>query len=406
MPVRNNPFKPNIPVHPAMFTGRGKEIQKIDNALYSTVDDNPHHLLFLGERGIGKTSLLLLASYLSKGEIPIENNLKMNYLTIIISLDKNTTIKDFSSKIIKSIEREFRKSHNTIQTLRDIWNFTKRLEVAGTKFNSKDSETVNEFVDDLICAISDTLGLIQKNEEAKKDVLLILLDEVDNAPKKLDLGMILKKITEQLAYEDSNKLLLILVGLPNVRDTLYESHPSSLRLFEELTLEPLSLDECKQVIHAGLKEANKKNETPVKIDDDALDVISFLSEGYPHFIQQFGYCSYEQDSDNVISVEDVDVATPTAISLIGDKYYKNLYYNKINKESYREVLRIMSDNLDDFTTKKQIREKFSGNETTLNNAINALTSRNILLRKQGSRGQYKLQWMGFALWIKLFIEKK
>lgn len=406
MPIRNNPFKPNRPIHTGMFTGRGQEIIKIDNALFNTIDDNPHHLLFLGERGIGKTSLLLLASYLSKGDIPIENDLRLNYLTIYLSIDKNTTIKDFSRKITTSIEREFRKCNSTLQKLKDIWNFAKKFEIAGTKFTSGENETSNEYTDNLIYAISDTLNLIKRNEELPKDGLLILIDEVDNSPKELDLGMVLKKITEQLAFEEANNLLLILAGLPSSRDILFESHPSSLRLFEEITLRPLTSDECKQVITTGLREANIKNEIKVKIDDDALETISFFSEGYPHFIQQFGYCSYEQDIDNVISKDDVNGATKKAISLIGDKYYKDLYFNKINKESYREVLRIMSDNLDAWTTKKHIREKFSGDETTLNNAVNALTSRNIILRKQGTKGQYKLQWMGFALWIKLFVEKE
>lgn len=249
MPNRNNPFKPNRPVHPGMFTGRGFELQKIDNALFSTIDNNPHHLLFLGERGIGKTSLLLLASYLSKGDIEIEKGTSLNYLTIYFSIDKNTTVKDFTKRIIKSIEREFRKCNCTTQKLRDIWSFAKTLEIAGTKINSRNSETINEFVDELIYAISDTLELIQKDDKAKKDGVLLLIDEVDNTPMDLELGIILKKITEQLAFEESNKLLIILAGLPVVRDLLYDSHPSSLRLFEEITLGPLTTDERKIIIN-------------------------------------------------------------------------------------------------------------------------------------------------------------
>jgi Cdc6-like AAA superfamily ATPase len=404
MPKRNNPFKPNRPVHPGMFTGRGEEIIKIENALYSTLDDNPHHLLFLGERGIGKTSLLLLIKALANGDIAIDKDFHVNYLTVYFSIDKNTTLKDFTKRIIKSIEREFRKCQSTTQKLKDIWNFTKQLEIAGTKINSKNSETLNEFIDDLIYAVIDTLELIQKDENAKKDGLLLLIDEVDNSPKELELGMVLKKLTEQLAFEGSNKFLIILAGLPNARNILSDSHPSSLRLFEELNLGPLTQEERKHVINTGLIEANEKNEQKITIDDKALEMISFFSEGYPHFLQQFGYCSYEEDDDNFITESDVQKAAKRAISLIGDKYYKELYFNKIKKESYREILKIMSNNLNNWTSKKSIRNKFSGDETTLNNAINALTSRNIILRKQGARGQYKLQWMGFALWIKLFID--
>jgi hypothetical protein len=34
---------------------------------------------------------------------------------------------------------------------------------------------------------------------------------------------------------------------------------------------------------------------------EAEGFISHLSEGYPHFIQQFGYSAYEQDKDNNIT---------------------------------------------------------------------------------------------------------
>ena len=61
-----NPFKPNHPIYSGLFAGRYNEIKKIDNALFQTSFDNPTNLLLLGERGIGKTSLLLLSKYFSQ----------------------------------------------------------------------------------------------------------------------------------------------------------------------------------------------------------------------------------------------------------------------------------------------------------------------------------------------------
>ena len=63
----NNPFKPNYTIYDGLFVGRIDEIMKIDEALTQLDNDSPMNLLFLGERGIGKTSLLLLAKYLSNG---------------------------------------------------------------------------------------------------------------------------------------------------------------------------------------------------------------------------------------------------------------------------------------------------------------------------------------------------
>ena len=69
MTYRHNPFKPNNPVYTGMFAGRMSEIARTDEILFQTANDNPTHILFIGERGIGKTSLLLVANYFAKGEL-------------------------------------------------------------------------------------------------------------------------------------------------------------------------------------------------------------------------------------------------------------------------------------------------------------------------------------------------
>jgi len=103
-------------------------------------------------------------------------------------------------------------------------------------------------------------------------------------------------------------------------------------------------------------------------------------------------------------VEDVaeGAFTPNgAIRLIGDRYYRDDFYNKIQKDSYRQVLRIMADRLDSWVAKDEIKQTFKGAESVLNNALKALRDRHIILSKEGVRGVYRLQHKGFAFWIKL-----
>jgi predicted transcriptional regulator len=89
------------------------------------------------------------------------------------------------------------------------------------------------------------------------------------------------------------------------------------------------------------------------------------------------------------------------LEAIGDRYYRDDFYNKIQQESYRRVLCIMADRLDGWVTKEEIRTAFSGSLTTLASAIKALRERHIIMSKEGERGVYRLQHKGFALWIKL-----
>jgi len=107
----------------------------------------------------------------------------------------------------------------------------------------------------------------------------------------------------------------------------------------------------------------------------------------------------------LIDKNDVQAAIVPAINHIGNRYYKDMYFNKIKENSYRYVLKIMSEKWNEWISKKEIRSKFKGKESVLNNALKALIDRKIILRKPGSRGEYRLQWAGFAFWIKVFAEK-
>lgn len=62
----------------------------------------------------------------------------------------------------------------------------------------------------------------------------------------------------------------------------------------------------------------------------------------------------------------------------------------------------MADRTDEWITKREIKNKFKGKESTLDNALFALKDRQIILPKEGERGIYRLQHRGFAWWIKLY----
>jgi hypothetical protein len=166
-------------------------------------------------------------------------------------------------------------------------------------------------------------------------------------------------------------------------------------------------DEVNRVIDVCLEEANKQNVNKTSIESDAKEVLISLSEGFPHFIQQFGYSAFALDSDDIISKQDVENSAfgpRGALEIIGNRYYRYDFYEKIQKESYRQVLRIMADDLDNWVSRDKIKSQFKGVDSILNNAIKALRDRHIILSKEGERGTYRLQHKGFALWIKLHMQ--
>ena len=236
----------------------------------------------------------------------------------------------------------------------------------------------------------------------------MLIDEADNSGSDLHIGSFFKLLTERVQKHNCNNLMIGLAGLNNMREILRQSHSSSLRIFDEVQLGRLSRDEVSQVIDRCLSEANKINKAKTVIDEDGRKALITLSEGYPHFIQQFGFCAFAIDSEGTITRDDVykgAFGSRGALERIGDGYYRDNFYNKIQKDSYRQVLRIMAQNLDSWTSRKEIKEEFKGKDTTLNNAIRALRERHIIISKEGVKGIYRLQHKGFALWINLYTRE-
>lgn len=407
--ARINPFRPNSPINPGMFVGRVGELEKLEGALLQTRAGQPANFMLTGERGIGKTSLLDYMKDVAVGAIPIGTE-KVSFLVVETDVDQKTTPLGLVRKIELGLRRELGKTEKAKKWLSTAWEFLQRVEAAGVSLKVKNDAADDLIIEEFAYSLAETVNRVSEAPEAdtfssKYDGLLLLIDEADNASPELGLGSFTKMLLERLQRHDCEKVMVGLAGLPELRQVLLDSHPSSLRVFEELPLGRLTDGEVKGVIEICMERANKVNAEKTSIDDEATNLLVRLSEGYPHFIQQFGYCAFATDTDFKITVPDVGnsaLGKRGGLEIIGDRYYRNDFYNKIQKDSYRQVLRIMAEKDDGWIAKAEIKEKFEGKESTLDNAIQALRERHIILSQEGQRGVYRLQHRGFALWIKLY----
>jgi len=136
--------------------------------------------------------------------------------------------------------------------------------------------------------------------------------------------------------------------------------------------------------------------------------LAFITEGYPHFIQQFAFCAFDADRDNNIDVADVlngAYGETGALKQLGLKYFEKQYFDQVSSDEYRQVLRIMAKHSNQWVTKADIRKEAAKiKSSTLDNALNALKSRGIILPKKGTKGTYKLPSRSFAVWIRAYTQ--
>lgn len=392
-----NPFKPGNIVHPGMFVGRLDELKVIERCLFQTKHGNPQHFLVQGERGIGKSSLLFYVEVLSRSQTA--GDAPFNFLTISVDIGRCQS----QIEIVRKLGRGMRTAIGDKQAIKDkakgIWDWLTNWEVLGVRYHKPEDEidseeVLEQFVSKLTQFCAETEGAV--------DGILFLIDEADRPSSDAGLGEMLKLVSERLTKHGCNRVCFGLAGLPSVMTRLRESHDSSPRLFHTMLLEPLEVEERKQVVRLGINEANQKNTVRTLIEPDALIFLAELSEGYPNFVQQFSYCAFETDIDDVIDEEDVAQGAfgeGGAISQLGDKYFNEMYHARIASEDYRRVLDAMADYGDGWVSRQQIIKESGVSESIVTNALQTLKARGIIIPDDKRRGFYKLPTNSFAAWI-------
>lgn len=398
-----NPFRPQSLVHPGMFSGRHNEIRIIEQSLVQAKNGNPNHFLIEGERGIGKSSLLLFLQRMAVGALGND----YNFISVYVELNGSSSFNDIVQRVQSSLKSELLKQQDIKEHAKGIWDFVTKWEVLGVKYNSNEDKSRYQLLDNLASALVDVLSGIKNIKGIKKSIdgVLILIDEADKPAEEAGLGEFIKLLTERLTFGGAENVLIGLAGLPTTIPKLKASHESSPRVFQILNLQPLTTDESLHVIELGLKEANEKNHDATVISDTAKNLIVTLAEGYPHFLQQFAYSAFDSDTDNTISDEDVlsgAFRENGAMEQLGRKFFSDLYFNKINSDEYRKVLKTMAKFGDNWISRAQIIETSKLSDHTVSNALMALKDRNIIQASESVRGQYRLPTKSFATWINAY----
>jgi type II secretory pathway predicted ATPase ExeA len=328
-----------------MFAGRHEELFELDRILAQAAGGNPQHFLLTGERGIGKSSLLLFTKVVASGKLDADDPRAHNFVVVELELGPTLTYRQLIRQLATGLRKKLAPFEKLKDALRSFVDVAKRIEAAGVKYNESSGLEDFELLDELVLAFVEASEVIAKQASG----ILVLIDEADKAPQEAHLGAFLKTFTDRLTKEGCDSVCVGLAGVTGILQKLRTSHESAPRVFTVLSLKPLELRERKEAVTQGLAFGNKKNPQPIEITDDALDAIAVLSEGFPHFIQQFAYCAFEADDDGSISSADVyagAVSENGALDQLGEKYFQNLYFERINSNEYRSVLQTMAQSGD------------------------------------------------------------
>lgn len=389
-----------------MFCGRWEEVRATEKSLFQTKHGNPKHFLVSGERGIGKSSLFLMLDLVAKGTLkPLDDQTMLNFISISVELVGSTTYEEIVTYIAQEFKAEVARRNPAKTLATQAFDFITQWKVMGVEYKGGQAEDSLSLIDSLCGGMSTFLS--QAGDTV--DGILILIDEADKPAEQARLGEFCKIFTEKLTRLGCHRVCIGLAGLPPLSAKLRASHESSPRIFEALNLQPIEDGEVKEVVLNGLAEAHEKDGKETKIEPMALDLIATLSEGYPHFVQQFSYSAFDCDTDYNITTADVQrgaFGENGALDQLGLRYFSEMYFDNIGSPDYRRVLNSMAEHLDGWVARGEIIRTSGVKETQVTNALRMLRERRIIISNDQKQGEYRLPTRSFAVWIKALQAKQ
>ncbi len=252
----------------------------------------PTPLVFIGQRGMGKTVLLRELRDLGSRDtlaIPIE---------IVKGEPLADTLRDKLSDLLKSVEPVPSKAADLLdKTLKALPKLSYELphDAGAISLGGSDEEATRES--------QSVRAMLQSLNDAARSVhrfAMITVDEVQYADVR-SMRSLVRFVHE--SGQAKKPMLCACAGLGDTRD-LFDELPTYVRRWSSFDLRYLTTAETIEAIRDPIVAAN------VAIDDDALDSLVEESFGYPFFIQLYASAAWEARRSRRITLLDVQRILP------------------------------------------------------------------------------------------------
>lgn len=372
----DSPFTPGSPVPVELFVGRVEPIKEILRYVERSATGRQENIFLVGERGIGKSSLVAFLRHL----------LKEKFLTVYVSSGGVTDLKELIRRIFEQTLKEANAEKTLKEKLLKVSKYVKQVDLFGISLAFRPpEEELESILRDFPEAIK---NIVEKIKEEKKGVF-IALDDINSLSTKQDFANWYKSFVDNVAIRYSAKfpVTVMLIGLPEIRDSLSRLQPSLMRIFRVIDIEKLSDEEVKEFFARAFQKVN------IKVKPEAIKLMIKFSSGLPILMHEIGDAVFWWDEDGRIDEKDAAYGIFDAADRIGKKYLDPKVYRTIRSERYRSILRKLggSEEPISFFRKKEIESKLNEEERKVfNNFLQKMKKLGIIVPDiEASRGSYR-----------------
>jgi hypothetical protein len=141
----------------------------------------------------------------------------------------------------------------------------------------------------------------------------VFIDEVQYFNQK-ELGALIMAMHK--VQQQQLPVVLLGAGLPILPGLAGESKSYAERLFNFPDVGALSEEDAMKALREPAQAAG------VKFNEDALKEVYRLTQGYPYFLQEWGYQSWNIAAQSPITLDDVKKATDTVIPRLDQNFFR------------------------------------------------------------------------------------
>lgn len=309
-PVRN-PFSPGAGTPPPALVGRDALIDTFRVAVQRTMQGRPgQSLMPIGLRGVGKTVLLnrfieearALGAHAVLIEAPEDGNLRQllarEARRVLLRLDR-------AGALSQAVKRALRVFKSFSITLGPDGSLSAGVDV-DAEVGAADSGDLADDVTDLFVA----LGAAAKD---RRTGLVVAIDELQYLSEE-ELGALIMAIhrTTQLQLP----LVLVGAGLPQLPGLAGNAKSYAERLFTFPQIGPLARDEGRLAVTRPAEAQG------VRVEPAAVDAILDHTHGYPYFLQEWAYETWNVTAGDSIQLGDVERAAPRVIEKLDTNFFR------------------------------------------------------------------------------------
>lgn len=326
-----NPFSPGAGSPPPELAGRENILEQARVLLGRIKAKKAEKsLLLTGLRGVGKTVLLNSIEKLAE---------EANYRTIFFEAHDN---KELATLLVPHLRRllfEFDRisgvNHKVKRGLRVLKSFISAVKVKVGDIDiglDIEPEIGNADSGDLELDLPALFVALGEAARERDVAVAIFIDEIQYFSSKELSALIMAMHKMQ---QKQLPILLIGAGLPILPALAGESKSYAERLFNFPIIGPLEKEDAFKALQEPVQNSNEK------FSQDALSEIFFQTQGYPYFLQEWGYQSWNLAEQSPIDLDIIKHVSVSVTKRLEENFFRVRFDRLTPKE--RRFLRAMAE---------------------------------------------------------------